>query len=294
MGIPGSALNVEAMANQQPGDIYRSYRMFTNPSAFVGLLPGMGPPGYVGVLPSAGGPPAGNKLLIDESTLGLTVLGVPGMLTPPGVLVPPAGPATHDNVDAFDHMMAVAPGPGGPGLYPVWSYFSIAPLEAADVNGGGGGPAGPISAADLFDVAAMAPATMAVAYAPALAMGLDMMGGLNSDSIDGLIVWDVGVLGGPVNGGPGAEPALDYALFSLAPGSATLMALGLDAADVFFTDFTGRFATFAFATDLGVVGLPGGPPFGISNIDALELPEPATLVLMALGAAGLALRRRTR
>jgi hypothetical protein len=291
-GLPGSSLAVEAAANQQPGDIYRSTRSFINPAAFVGVLPAGG--GWVGVLPSAGGG-GSNTLAINQSALGLTVVGVPGVLTPAGVPVPPAVPGSHDNVDAFDFTNQVAIGPGGPGVYPVWSYFGVGPLEAADINAGGGGPAGPISGADIFDVAPMTPGTIAVPFAPALTLGLDMIGGPNSDSIDGLVMFDRAIPGGPATGGPGAQPGIDFALFSLAPGSVTLAALGLDAADVFFTDFRGSFGTYAFATDLGVVGLPGGPPMGPSNIDALDIPEPSSLALLALAAAVvLAVRRYVR
>ena len=284
------ALGAEAALFQQMGDIYRSSAVFPSPAGFVGTL---GPGPLAGILPSAG-VGGTNSLIINQ---GLPAPGIGGFgllaggaLLPPGV---PAGPivlGSHDNVDAFDHVSQVPiAGPGTPGVYALWSYFAVAPDEAATVNLNGGGPGGaPISAADLFDVAPMVPGTVALAYAPAGSMGLDVIGGLNSDSIDALVLWDLNLLGGPVNNGPGAEPGIDFALFSLAPGSATLAQLGLDAADVFFTDFSGAFAVYAFATDLGVGPAPGGPPFGPSNIDALEaVPEPATFVLAAIGLLGV-------
>jgi hypothetical protein len=103
-------------------------------------------------------------------------------------------------------------------------------------------------------------------------MGLDAGGdNPNSDSIDALIMLDRGVLGGPATGGPGAQPTIDYALFSLAPGSLSLAQWQLDAADVFFTDFQGNFWLYAPAGSLGLRSLPGGESgHGGDNVDALE------------------------
>ena len=72
-------------------------------------------------------------------------------------------------------------------------------------------------------------------------------------------------------GAPGlVEPVIDYALFTLAPGSASLGAIGLDAGDVFFTDFTGLFALYAPSPSLGVVPQPPGFPYQTSNVDAMD------------------------
>jgi hypothetical protein len=104
-------------------------------------------------------------------------------------------------------------------------------------------------------------------------MGLDLAGGPNSDSIDALIMYDNNIQGGPAWGGPGPEPTIDYALFSLAPGSMSLAQYGLDAADVFFTDFQGNFWLYAPAGSLGLRSLPGGEPgHNGDNVDALDPP----------------------
>ena len=283
-GIPGSAVAAEFGFGQQPGDIYTTTRRFTHPSSFVGTL-GLGP--FAGTLPSAGGG-GSNKLTFDESVFGLTTAAG---IVPAGVPAGPIGLGTHDNVDGFDKMLLV-PVPGGPpgaGVYPVHSYFAIAPDEAAVVGG---------SAADIFDVAASTAGTIPIPYASAISMGLDTAGP-NTDSVDALVLWDNGPIGGPATGGPGADPAWDYALFSLAPGSATLAALGLSPGDVLFTDFTGVFAVFAFDSDLGLFAdNSGGAPFqNRSNIDALEIneivPEPASFALAMAGLfAGWGLARR--
>lgn len=282
VGPPGTAVGFEALGFQQPGDIFGSTAVFASPAAFVGTLP-PGPP-YVGPLPTAGSAPGGsNVLLIDESLLGLTVTGFPGALTPSGVPALPPIPASHDNVDAFDYALQVPfiGGPPGLGLYPVDSYFAIAPDEAAAVGA---------SPADLFAVPAGAPGTPPAPYAVAPMLGLFP----GSDSIDALVMFDVSIT--PSGGASFVEPGLDYALFSLAPGSASLAAFGLSADEVFFTDFTGVFATYVFPTDVGL--FPGGMlPFSGDNIDALEItvvPEPCSIVLAVFGLVGLLVRRRRR
>ena len=97
LGISG-AVAVEAACNQQSGDIYHTDQSFTHPAAFVGLPPSA--PGYSGLLPTVG---MGNSnlMLFDESVLGLTVVGIPGIPVPPGVSVPPPLPASLDNLDAL-------------------------------------------------------------------------------------------------------------------------------------------------------------------------------------------------
>ena len=284
-GIAGSGLAAEAACNQQPGDIYRSTATFTNPSAFVGSLVGMGAGPFVGNLATAGSAPAGsNVLVLNQSALGLTVTGAPGQLTAAGVWVPKAAAGTHDNVDAFD-WATQAPTGVQPftGKYGLHTYFAIAPDEAVIVVQ---------SAAHIYDVQANAPGTVSGApFATAVTMGLDSYG-TNTDSIDALVMWDVHLLGGPNWGGPGGEWGLDYALFSLAPGSASLAQFNLSANDVFFTDFTNRFARYALSTDLGMFAAPGGAAMAGDNIDALEIPEPATLTLLALGALAVLQRRR--
>lgn len=266
------AVGAEFAVTQQMGDIYRSAATFTTPAAFVGL--GAGP--YAGLLPTAGSAPGGsNALLFDESTFGLTTAAG---VVPPGVPGGLVAFGSHDNVDAYDHSTQVPSPVAGFGLYPVSSYFAVSPDEGIAVG---------VSAADIFDVAALSPGTVPVPFAAAPTMGLDLVGGLNLDSIDALVMFDGGLIGGPANGGPGAEPFLDFALFSLAPGSASLVAFGLSADDVFFTDFSGAFATYVLGTDIGLFPGPGGPAFGGNNIDALEIPEPSSVALAALALVGL-------
>lgn len=279
MGMAGTGVSGEAMVNQQPGDIYRATPKLPDPGQFVNFFPPF-LQGYVGALPSAGFG-GGNQLLIDESQLTLTAVGLPGALVPPGVLTPPPVPGQplKDNVDGFDWPLYDV---NGDQINDKWVYFSVNPDEAV---------ASGVSAADIFDVAPqMGSGIAGVPFAPALSMGLDRMGP-NTDDIDALVLWDWNILGGPAwespGGivGPGGEQGIDYALFSLSPGSASLAQFGLSPSEIFFTDFSGWFATYAFSSDIGL--LPD------DNVDA-AVPEPATLVLLMGGLPLLSRLRRKR
>jgi len=298
MGTPGSALFGETVALgapfsvQQAGDIYRSTAAFIHPGAFAGTLT----PGILGAVPTFGGilPTAGlggsNFMMLDESAMGLTVAGVPGVLTPPGVPAPaPPLPLLHDNIDAYSNTPIDTTGDF---INDVEYFFSIAPAETVLVGG-------ILSASDIFDVAPGAGGSPAVPYAPSVAAGMDFFG-FSSDDIDALVVWDNNLQGGPGFGGPGAEPVLDYALFSLSEGSVTLAALSaagipVNGATVFFTDFTGAFGIYAFDLDIGVDPTAAGIYQGLNyaNVDALDvfvIPAPSSLALLAIGA--LACTRR--
>jgi len=280
-GLAGTAVNTQFGLNQQPGDIFRTTRALSAPAI---MLPLMGGVGYVGPLPSAG-VGGGNTLLIDESALTLTAMVVPGVLVGPAVPAMPIAAGTHDNVDSFERNAFDI---DGDKINDTWMYFSINPDEALNVMASA--PA--ISAADIFDIkpAGVLGNLRSSPFATAASMGLDTVG-QNTDDIDALVLYDLGQLGGTYWGGPGAEPGIDYALFSLSHGSASLINWGLSEADIFLTNFTGSFALYASAADLGLIGGPGLEPG--DNVDALEIiPEPTTIALLGLGI--LALRRKRR
>jgi hypothetical protein len=269
-GAAGSDLAIQAGLHQQPADLFEASRVFAAPGSFAGTL-GAGP--FAGPLPGAGGGPASNRLLLDDSALGLLA---GGSVVAPNLPASPIGAATHDNVDAYDDVDLDA---DGDNLFDAFAYFSINPDEASLVGS---------SPADLFDVAPNTAAASPTPFASAAAMGLDS-GGAGSDSIDALVVFDHGDLGGPGNDGPGGQPGIDYALFSLAPGSASLSAFSLSAGDVLFSDFSGAFAVYATAADLGLVRSTGGDPGAGDNLDALELrAAPPVPALAPLGRALLA------
>ena len=134
------------------------------------------------------------------------------------------------------------------------TFFS---LGAGSASLGGG-----FSAADIL--ISLAGSGSFGRFAPAFQMGLQ-----TDDDLDALALLDMDQNGAPTLG--------DMALFSLAPGSPTLAAIGASAADVFLTTFNGNNAVWYSAASLGL--LPG------DNVDALEvqIPEPATLGLLGLG-----------
>jgi hypothetical protein len=252
-GAPGTAVAKEAALNQQPADVYESKEIFLDPTGYVGTLVGVP---FAGWLPAPITGNTSNRLVFDESTFGLQAGGV---VLPPAVPAPPFGLGTHDNIDGYNE---VPLDPNADGIPDAWYYFTVNPDE---------GIAAAVAPADIFDVAAGGGGAGIPAYAPAVTMGLDIVGGPGSDSIDALVLFDQGALGGPGNGGPGAQPAFDFALFSLAPGSASLAAFGLTAADVLFTDFTGAFAVYASDFNIGLAGVPGGQPTLGDNVDGLEI-----------------------
>ena len=255
-GAPGTAVSVQAGLNQQPGDIYLSTDYFVRPGNFAGAT---GPPGYGGVLASVvPGGPSLNTLVYDDSFFPL-LCG--GGVVPANAAAPPIAFGTHDNIDAFDRQILSN---DGDGLTDGWMYLALSPDDAVWLGPGA-------SPAHVYDVAPnqMSPHPT-IPFAAAATMGLDL-NGLGSDAIDGLVVYDNGIPGGPFWGGPGGEPNVDYALFSLAPSSFSLSFYGLDAADVFYTNFTGTFWLYAPSATLGLVGVPGGyPPGGGDNVDALD------------------------
>jgi hypothetical protein len=259
-GLPGSAAWIETMMNQQPGDIFDSTKYFTNPSVFVGTLP-PGPPVFTGLLPTAGSG-GSNVLYLDESALKLTAGNGPGTLVgsgASGVMCPPITPKSHDNVDAYNDF----PGP----LYKNYIYFSLYPADAVPMG---------FSAADIFAAKPGTPGFYPPPFATANMIGLDISFGPNTDCIDALVVFDNGKK-------LVCEPGIDYALFSLSPCSLTLATVnwilipaGFQFADpgaIFFTDFTGVFALYAYSTDIGVTLAPSMTLPGVINVDALEVHQ---------------------
>jgi len=255
-GVPGSAVAAQVAVNQHPSDIFSTTDRFVSPTTYLAWT---GPPGYGGALPAPiayAGPR--NNLLRDDQTFGVWC-GVPLPCPPPGVTAPPIGPGTHDNIDQYDEQLI---DPTGAGTNAGWMYFTMYPDEAVSLG---------ISAADVYDVAPGWLGTMVgFPFATAPKLGLDFADG--PDSIDALIMFDANVRGGPGFGGPGAEPNVDCALFSLAPGSASLAQYGLDASDVFYTNFANTFWLYAPSANLGLVPSPGAhPAFHPDNVDALEI-----------------------
>jgi hypothetical protein len=250
---PAGAVAVEAAAHQASGDIFTSNLVFTAPQTYIGTLSGIG---YVGDLGAGGPGPRGiNRLFKDESVLGLRAGS--DALIGPGARAPVHSPGSHDNVDALEAYEF--PSPLTPGVSP-WArsgYFTLYPYMAMRF----GLPWSNIYAIRAGGVFACLPA-----FAVHTQMGLS-----DWDIIDGLVIYDETPPGLPESVGcsaVSAEPGIDAVLFSLAPGSASLNYPQTSPGDVFFSDFSGAFATYASVDELG---LDAGSIVGGDNMDALEV-----------------------
>ena len=200
----------------------------------------------------------------------------------------------------------LGPGPNGPGGSPALGIFD-APL-GDDVDGWDSRIVGAVPPPIYFSLAAAGGGATSgdILYSPTVsgysgigALGiyasLADLGLVTEDNVDALVVLDN-------DGAPGDfTPGIDSILFSLAPGSPTLAAFGLSAADILVN--TGS----AGALGVPVVGGPGSPGFvapassmGLAftdNLNALDIgmpiPEPGTSGLLVLGILSL-LKRRQR
>lgn len=278
-GLPRTDVRDQADRNQQPADIFVSHSLVP-PKTLLGELGGTG---FIGDLSSAGTGSKTNSLFIDEG-LGTGDGPVPGGLgllagepdpVSPVPFQPDITQGSHDNVDGFDLDEFDV---DGDNLFDIEGYFTVYPDEAVAIGG--------ISAADIFAVPPgdgnISPDPYAFSDSD---IGLDSAG-FNTDSIDALIMFDNNLL---PDATPFVEPGVDYALFSLAPGSASLTAFGvpLSPADLFLTDFTGGFGRYATAEDLGL-------NFD-DNVDALEaVPFEAETTTALIGLAGLIWYRKRK
>jgi hypothetical protein len=248
-GVAGSDLRVEFNVNQQMGDIYDTSRSFQNPLAYAGTP-------YSFVLPGAA-TPGTNIQYIDESTFGLTAGNGVGNLVLPTIPCPRVTPGSHDNVDSYNDFPETM-------LIQI-NYFTIHPAEVT-LN-----PIPPTLMTPCGIYATIpGDASSAGFWATPSSMGLNA----EDDSIDALVVWDIPPSYPEHIHGEEAEPGVDCALFSLAPGSQTLTDLRqqmypVDAATIFYTDFTDQFAIFAYSPALGISS--GGSDDGYENVDALEV-----------------------
>jgi hypothetical protein len=247
VGAACGAVNREAALDEAAGDVFEAitHHYPIVPPPFAQPMPG-GPPSR---------PPFGP---------GKNLLSPPVLLCPSGIfpaesggdhrnlsLVPtPPGPAPiADNLDALD------------------CYHAITPDVYTSLTGATGLPMPPgFLPADIIISFPLG----TFVYAPAPVMGLDI-NGPGTDDIDALVVFEMdGLFERPRRG-------VDFALFSLRAGSATLGATGMAPGDVFITDFSGGFDIFAYAVELGLapaddldgltLGLPQAPPIVCADFD---------------------------
>jgi hypothetical protein len=133
---------------------------------------------------------------------------------PTNTFLPPPGATQMDDMDALE---LTALDWNGDQIHDMPIYFS---LDAASPSLGMMG----LSGADIL-VSPPGPSGFGL-FAPSFTMGLTP-----ADEVDALAVWDV-------DGSLYGTPGLDYALFSLAPGSPFLLMTGASPADIFVTNFT--------------------------------------------------------
>lgn len=236
IGLPGSMVSAQAAILEAEGDIFEAvtYTYPVFPPPFPQPMPFF-PPSR---LPMPAGTnvwappvlaclPGGPAPEAGGDHRNLSLISTPPVV--PGVVI--------DDVDALDCYVL-------DGML----YSSLTPATGLPM------PAG-VAAADIL----VSPFGPFIIYAPAFTMGLDLTGA--PDDIDALQVWDMD--GIPTTIAPG----IDFAIFSLRAGSATLAFTGMSPGDVFITDFTGGFDIFAYGTELGLT------PF--DELDALTLGLPA-------------------
>lgn len=153
-----------------------------------------------------------------------------GRTAAPGVAVAPP----QDDVDGIEmDVLDVT----GDGIHDFDVYFS---LDAAS-------PALFASGADIYFAPAGGGPFFLFSFPP-------QVGLVAGDELDALVMWDRGTLGAP-------DPGLDFALFSLAPGSPSLGAAS--AATIFVTDFNFAFCPFTQAAQLGMQAA--------DNVDGLDV-----------------------
>lgn len=280
MGAPGSDYEHQAIRLQAAGDRFVVNGATTFPPPV--SIGGGGPAGILGpILP----PGTINLLSANQTRYNEIPSIAPAFFNT--YLPPPSPPAPFATVmDDMDALELLPFDTDGDLIHDTPIYFtldSFSPSLGAGFTGG--------------DVFLSPPATPAFGlWAPFPSLGLMPM-----DEVDALAVWN---LDGSPSPGPG-----DHAIFSLAPGSPTLAAMGLSPADVLATGFGGfsvlylpHFALGMLPTDnidgLDVEVFLGPQSIQVfDNIEDTFIPEPSTLALAAIccaAACSTAGRRRLR
>ncbi len=243
-GVAGSGVRAQFSRKQAPADIFESSQPFARPGTFVGMLGG----GCFGGILASAGTGVSNTLIRNQNTIGLRPLLGPAVFTA-GTAINAAGVSNKDNIDAMDSNFDNSP----------LLYYTGAPADALVMG---------YSAAQIMMQNLGGPTAL---WATPTQIGLDCNpDGEYHDSIDALIVFDY-----DQQAPNQVQPGIDFAVFSLSPGSPTLASLNamgvpVDPATIFFTTFQGSFGVYLWSTDLGLLA-PAGTPLTTVNIDALEL-----------------------
>jgi hypothetical protein len=197
---------------------------------------------------------ASNKLIYDD---GFFPLATGWIYTDSVTLAPAITIGSHDNIDGFNELPNVV----SPTEY---LYFSAHPAEIVSP------PCSGLQSGNIYVLSGGTGSAIWM-FAPASSMGLHP----EEDSIDALVVWDMD------NSGC-YDPGIDYAIYSLAPGSATLNnSASWDGGTVFWTNFNGTSTVYAYAVNLGIGTYPSPPLLGADgepNVDALEIKTMKTTI----------------
>jgi hypothetical protein len=247
VGMAGTHVNHQVVRQQAAGDrfVTNGFTIWGPP----GVLFGGGPPTAI-TGPVFAGPM--NLLSANQTRYNETPTIQPVQFN---TFVSPVPGAT--NIDDMDALEITPLDLNGDFAQDMPLYFS---LDAAspDLTLVPGGATG----ADIF-VAPPVPPPIALfnLYAPFAMLGLTPQ-----DEVDALAVWDR-------NGDMQAAPGVDYAIFSLAPGSPTLVQMGFSPADVLATAFTGAVPKlYVPAAQLGLL-----PTDNIDGLDVEPFAGPASV-----------------
>jgi hypothetical protein len=242
-GMPGTDYDNQARLMQAAGDRFVVNGVATPPGLGPGVIlpPPFGLPFYTS---GAGGTPI-NILNANQHRYNQIPSVAPNVMNP---YVSPTGGQNQDNMDALELM---AFDTDGDKVQNTSIYFSLDPMSPSL-----GSIACPMmcSPADILLSPGPGPSNP-YQWAPAFSMGLNLQG--MGDDIDALAVWDLGFPGDM------PQPQIDFALFSLAPGSPYLLNNGFSPADIFATNFTGMNWRYLQAAQIGM--LP------TDNVDAIDV-----------------------
>jgi hypothetical protein len=287
-GIPGSPLPPNVFSEgafgpsfEAAADVFRDLGLPPGP-----LPPGAGPTGNTGVLDGDG--------LMSPS--GFVYPGV-GLVEPH---FPAPGPQINgDNLDALDMDTPVFPGDTPPVFFSL-DADTFDPLEGMP-NTFSAMANGPFVGGDVL---VTLPGTLPMVYAPAPSLGLDLVGGPDSDDLDALVLWDDGdlVFTPSFDAYDWAFGLSDMLLFSVRRGSAVIgmpdsfFGIPIEEGDILMPPVPGGVSPFPgifiAAENLGLATARSGfAPIG-DDLDALDVlvPTPGTLAILMCG--GLTLLRR--
>ena len=282
MGIPGSPAPPNVFTEGVAGALEASADVFVY----------IGPPP-----PVPHGTVFGNTGVVDGGVRPSAPATVyPGVgLIEPNPPTPQQLPNSGDNLDAVDMNTTMAD-VQGPIYFSLDSQFAD-PLETIV----GPPPNTATAAGNGFvggDVLVSSAGGVPIVYAPAIALGLDLVAGPDSDDLDALALWD--------DGDMQYTPGVDLILFSVRRGSAVIGSLDsmwgapIEEGDVLTIPIPGGLSPFpaiigpAEAMGLATVRSGLGVQFG-DDLDALDvIPEPGALILIATGVPLLVLKRSRR